>query len=256
MSGQHSIIFVGPTIPVAEARRIYAAEYLPPVAQGDLYRAARRRPAMIGIIDGTFERTPAVWHKEILWALSQGIHVLGSSSMGALRAAELAPFGMEGVGEIYVAFQAGELVDDDEVAVIHADAEHQHLPLSVAMVNIRATLSQATRIGILDAEVAAALADLAKRRFYPERSYPQLLQDARTHAVAPEQVAALERWLPHGQIDQKRADAIAMLVIMHDRSVGEIHAKQVQFHFEHTSYWERVMRQQHHEQTETERKQS
>ena len=56
---------------------------------------------MIGLIDGYFDGVPAVAHKEILWALDQGIRVLGAASMGALRAAELAPFGMEGVGAIW-----------------------------------------------------------------------------------------------------------------------------------------------------------
>ena len=70
----------------------------------------------IGIIDGYFENIPSVWHKEILWAMSQGIHVFGSASMGALRAAELAPFGMEGVGAIFEAYRDGWLEDDDEVA--------------------------------------------------------------------------------------------------------------------------------------------
>ena len=82
------IVFTGPTISPAEARAELDALYLPPVAQGDVYRAALRRPKAIGIIDGYFERVPAVWHKEILWAMAKGIHVLGSASMGALRAAD------------------------------------------------------------------------------------------------------------------------------------------------------------------------
>lgn len=61
------------------------AVFLPPASQGDVYRAAVKRPAAIGIIDGRFHDTPAVWHKEILWALAQGIPVYGSASMGALR---------------------------------------------------------------------------------------------------------------------------------------------------------------------------
>ncbi|HEY0580591.1 MAG TPA: TfuA-like protein, partial [Chloroflexota bacterium] len=94
-------VFVGPTLPVDEARAVLEATYLPPVSQGDVYRAARAGARAIGIIDGYFERMPAVWHKEILWAMAEGVHVFGSSSMGALRAAELAPFGMTGVGDIF-----------------------------------------------------------------------------------------------------------------------------------------------------------
>ena len=83
-------VFTGPTLPPDEARNYLDAVFLPPVSQGDVYRVALKRPDAIGIIDGYFERVPSVWHKEILWAMKQGIHVFGSASMGALRAVESA----------------------------------------------------------------------------------------------------------------------------------------------------------------------
>ncbi len=123
-----AVIFTGPTLSAADAKRVLDADYLPPAAEGDVYRVARQGPQVIGIIDGYFERVPAVWHKEILWAMSQGIHVFGAASMGALRAAELEAFGMEGVGAIFEAFRDGALEDDDEVAVAHAGAEFDFRP--------------------------------------------------------------------------------------------------------------------------------
>src|SRR5271163_172248 len=111
-------IFTGPSLPPQTAFLEWdVPKYLPPAAQGDLYRVARRRPWGIGVIDGYFERTPSVWHREILWALSKGIHVYGSASMGALRAAELAVYGMVGVGAIFQDFASGVLQDDDEVTL-------------------------------------------------------------------------------------------------------------------------------------------
>src|ERR1700719_1335144 len=107
-------IFTGPTISAGEAARELKAIYLPPAAEGDVYRAALQRPQAIGIIDGYFQSVPAVRHKEILWTMGRGIHVFGSASMGALRAAELAPFGMEGVGNIFQLYRDGTLEDDDE----------------------------------------------------------------------------------------------------------------------------------------------
>ena len=136
-------VFLGPTMPVDDARRLCPAEYLPPVAMGDVYALMKRRPPTIAIVDGTFQSAPAVWHKEILFALSRGVRVIGSSSMGALRAAELASFGMEGIGAIYEAFRDGVYNDDDEVAVAHAAREHGYRALSEAMVNIRAALASA-----------------------------------------------------------------------------------------------------------------
>jgi len=42
---------------------------------------------VIGVIDG-YLRWATVWHKEILWAMAEGIHVFGAASIGALRAAD------------------------------------------------------------------------------------------------------------------------------------------------------------------------
>jgi len=103
------VIFAGPTIAADAIRNRLDAEVLPPVAQGDVYRVARRRPPAIGIVDGYFEGVPSVWHKEILWAMEQGIPVFGSASMGALRAAELHDFGMIGVGAIFEAYLKARL---------------------------------------------------------------------------------------------------------------------------------------------------
>ncbi|MBV9280357.1 MAG: TfuA-like protein, partial [Chloroflexi bacterium] len=116
-------IFLGPTLAVEEAQCVLDAVYHPPVSQGDVYRASLHHPSAIGIVDGSFEMVPAVWHKEILWAMTRGIHVFGAASMGALRAAELAAFGMEGVGAIFEAYCRGFLEDDDEVAVRHGPAQ-------------------------------------------------------------------------------------------------------------------------------------
>lgn len=167
-------VFTGPTLPPEEARAVLDdAIYLPPVSQGDVYRAALKRPRVIGIIDGYFERVPAVWHKEILWALTQGIHVFGSASMGALRAAELAPFGMEGVAEIFESYRSGELEDDDEVAVVHGPAELGYLAGSEAMVNIRRTLANAEAAGVIGCETRAGLERTAKELFTPNAPTPR-----------------------------------------------------------------------------------
>ena len=56
-------IFTGPTLSPVEAAQVLDAEYLPPAAIGDVYKAAQKRPWAIGIIDGFFESTPSVWHK-------------------------------------------------------------------------------------------------------------------------------------------------------------------------------------------------
>ena len=165
------VVFVGPTLSREDIAACGDMVCLPPVAQGDVYRAAQRRPLAMGIIDGYFSGAPSVWHKEILWAMSRGIPVFGSASMGALRAAELHAFGMRGVGRIFEAFRDGELEDDDEVAVVHGPAELAHIQVSEAMVNIRATLTRAETEGVLSKSSRGALEAFGKSMFFPQRNW-------------------------------------------------------------------------------------
>src|SRR6266566_5098836 len=108
----NSCVFLGPTMPVSDARAILDASYLPPAGCGDVYRAVMDGATTIAIVDGFFHLRPAVRHKEIAWALSRGVRVFGAASMGALRAVEMAASGMRGVGRIFEAFCRGDLEDD------------------------------------------------------------------------------------------------------------------------------------------------
>jgi hypothetical protein len=243
-------VFVGPTVPLAEARRELDAAFLPPARQGDLYEAVSLlRPRAVGIVDGHFQWTPAVWHKEILWAMRQGVQVFGAASMGALRAAELEAFGMRGVGRVFEAYRDGCLAeeggtafeDDDEVAVVHGPAELGYPLLSEAMINIRLTLVQAARDGVIAAATGACLRRIAKSTFFAERSYPSLLAEARVQRLAETELRAFERWLPSGGIDQKRADALAMLRAMRAWLSSDRPSSPPSFHFEPTCYWQLVV---------------
>ena len=178
-------VFLGPTLAEKEARAELDAVYLPPVSAGDVYRLWRRRPRAIGIVDGYFDRVPAVWHKEIMWMMEHGVHVFGAAGLGALRAAELDSFGMHGVGWVYQAFRDGTLDRDDEVAVRHGTAEDGYRPLSEAMVNIRRTLQAAEHQGIVSAATRGILLAAGTALFYPDRTWPELLTGRRGHAGRP-----------------------------------------------------------------------
>ncbi|MGO9420941.1 TfuA-like protein [Roseiarcus sp.] len=235
------IVFVGPTLPAEDIAACGDIAWLPPVAQGDVYRAAQRRQRAIGIIDGYFSGAPSVWHKEILWAISQDIPVFGSASMGALRAAELHTFGMRGIGRIFEAFRDGELEDDDEVAVVHGPAELGHVQASEAMVNIRATLARAAKEGVLSKSSRDALEAFGKSMFFPQRCWDALLEGAATLGVAEPERAALSAWLPGGRVDQKRADALEMLAAMRE-APHESNGTPPKFNFEWTHFWDEFMR--------------
>lgn len=233
-------IFTGPTIPPREAAALLNAVYLPPVTQGDVLRVTGTNPVAIGIIDGYFEHVPSVWHKEVLWAMAQGIHVFGASSMGALRAAELAAFGMEGVGKIFEDFRCGRLEDDDEVAVVHGPGEVNYLCMSEAMVNIRYTLQSAVETGIVSPQTEEILVRIAKGLFYLERIYPRILQLASEQAVPAEELLAFRDWLPKGRVDQKREDAVSLLCAIREKLAGGLGRKQVAFSFAYTDVWDHL----------------
>lgn len=232
------IVFCGPTIGQREASKILDATYLPPASFGSVYRAAREKPTAIGIIDGVFESEPAIWHKEILWALSQGIHVFGASSMGALRAAECRVFGMVGVGKIAALFSSGDLEGDDEVAIAHGTADDGHRPLSIALVDIRFTLRRAEREQIIDRETKISLVNIGKALHFRERNYSALFRKARASAVSAEQLSALEGWLPRGLTHQKRDDAVSLLSHLRAWLDARPPPKEVSFSFSHTDAWE------------------
>jgi hypothetical protein len=234
-------VFTGPTLPPAQARAELDAIYLPPASQGDVYRVSQARPRAIGIIDGFFDQVPSVWHKEILWAMRQGIAVFGSASMGALRAAELAPFGMFGVGKIFEAYRDGRIEDDDEVALIHGPAESGFLPGSEAMVNIRATLAAAQAGRVIPPKTRLALESVAKRLFYPERAWDAILERAAADGLPSKQLDRFRAWLPSGRVDQKREDALAMLRAMRDHLAAPAAARQVSYRFENTVFWDRLV---------------
>lgn len=236
-------VFTGPTLSADAVRAELKAICLPPAAQGDVYRVTRYRPKAIGIIDGYFEHVPSVWHKEILWAMSQGIHVFGSASMGALRAAELTAFGMIGVGWIFEQYRDGALEDDDEVAVVHAPAENGYRVHSEAMVNIRRTLGGAETVGLLSAVTRQALERIGEELFYPDRSYIAMLRQARDEGLAVAELDAFERWLPQGRVDQKRDDALAMLSAIRTFLATDPGPKSVQYPFEYTNTWDRARRE-------------
>jgi hypothetical protein len=235
-----SIVFVGPTLAPEEVAAAGDFICLSPVSQGDVYRAARSRPRAIGIIDGYFSGAPSVWHKEILWAISEGVPVFGSASMGALRAAELHSFGMRGVGRIFEAFRDGVLEDDDEVAVLHGPAEIGYLAASEPMVNIRETLALAQTKGVLKSGSRRLLENLAKSLFFGQRNWPELLAASASMGIAEVELAALRDWLPEGRVDRKRLDALAMLAAMQE-AIAVDEPMVPPFHFEWTFLWDQFI---------------
>jgi hypothetical protein len=148
-----------------------------------------------------------VWHHELLAAHAAGVQVLGASSMGALRAAEL-PGVVTPVGTIARRYLSGAWNDDAFVAVLHADAAGHHRALTVPHVNVWATARAAQRRGVLGAARARALLEASEGLFYQDRTWPSLLASLRWPRPA---LARLAAFLERGVVDLKADDARACL---------------------------------------------
>ena len=238
-----AIVFAGPSLHGRTLAPRPDIVLRPPAAQGDIYRACLLQPAIIGLIDGAFEGVPSVWHKEILWALSQGIAVYGSASMGALRAAELDSFGMTGIGDIYEWYRAGVIEDDEEVALLHGPAETRFLPLSEPSVNVRASCAAAVAAGIIDQAAADMVIAAAKSLHYKDRTWRAVMEKAGATGLDPAICKRLQSWLDTGKVDQKQRDAVALIEAVGAALDSPAGLQPAGFRFEWTDLWDQAKRQ-------------
>lgn len=233
-------VFVGPTLPRADpVLASPCVQVWPPVRHGDLFHAAIVSGDTVVILDGVYHQSPALRHKEILAVLDRGVRVIGAASIGALRAAELAPFGMLGIGRIYDAFVSGELVGDDEVAVGHSPDGNQEA-LTWPLVNLRYAADQAVAAGLLAVERAAGLVDAWRAIDYPQRTTTAV------RAVCHrEDATVFTGWLT-GQLaydehrfNLKRADARAAVRAAVDGSVSSCGRLAIPAQLQDTTYFRR-----------------
>jgi hypothetical protein len=206
------VIFLGPSLRVADARLLLEADYRPPARHADVLRAARERPPLIGLIDGEFLANLPPSPMEVLEALRTCVPILGSSSLGALRAVELERYGMIGIGAIFEMFRNGELVADDEVALVFAPDDLR--ALSEPLVNIRYALTSALQAGVITSRERMRLLGLARKIYFAERSWPLLLQKAGKRVPA-DTINRLRDFLASGDFDLKKQDAVLLLQRAH-----------------------------------------
>ena len=202
------IVFAGPSLSgeVCDGRMACAPSVLirPPAAQGAILRSVDSGANVIGLIDGVYEHLAAPWHKEILFAMQCGVVVFGGASLGALRAAECAAFGMIGVGRIYDDYASGRRIDDSDVAQIHAPPEMDCAPLSAALVNIHATIDRTCANGEISAGERSILRTLAEDIFFKDLTIEAVAAAAQASGRFSKDVLAR---LTRNWVDQKRIDA-------------------------------------------------
>lgn len=206
------ILFAGPTLARHSeevARRGPELQIAGPVSRGDVMRAVDSGARAIGLVDGRFEDVLSVWHKEILFALSRGVTVAGAASMGALRAAECAAFGMVGIGKVFRGYAEGRYHDDADVAQLHGPEELGYVALTEPLVNVSASVDKLAACGLLTGREASSLLASCRRLHFKQRTYGNIVAHA---ALTPEHrsQAVLELLERHGT-DQKAEDGLELV---------------------------------------------
>lgn len=185
---------------------------LPPACQGDLLRYVKElKPNAVGLLDCELPyRDIPTWHKEIIYTLNLGIPVAGAAAVGAHRAAELASFGMEGVGSIYQRIASGELERDDEVIGDWEKTESGIKKLSLPLVVMRDAIFAAEKEGVISKDTVKVLTETAQGLFWRIRTWDSLFNKAFSQGLDEERLAPFRSWLPKAQ-DTVRKDASALI---------------------------------------------
>jgi hypothetical protein len=202
------VVFAGPSLPArpdaAWRSLLDRCELRPPARRGDVLAALARHPRTIVLVDGYYFTVPAVTHKELLYALDAGVRVIGAASLGALRAAELEPFGMTGVGEVFARYRSGEIEGDDEVALLHAAEEHGYRPLTVALVEVRHAVDRLESAGTCAAAPGRRLVAELKAISFLDR-FPDRVAELARRCLGAEAAAELGRLLRAAGVKQDDA---------------------------------------------------
>lgn len=190
-------VFAGPSLPLDDRIAAEGVTYAAPASRGDLLRASESYGAIL-LIDGIFHHDLAPSPKET-YETSRRVRLFGAASMGALRAAECAPYGAVPLGAIARWYVTETIDGDDEVAVL-VDPRTQE-PLTVPSVNVRYAARLAVRDGVLTAREADGLVAGAREIFYMERTWDGVIE------LAPVKTRSALRAIAESKGDLKRLDA-------------------------------------------------
>ncbi|WP_338803775.1 TfuA-like protein [Xenorhabdus griffiniae] len=125
---QKPVVFGGSSLP-CDQRYDAIIEFRPPIQTGDLLElSGSGRPVLI--TDGLFGSNMSITVVECLNFINAGGILLGSSSMGALRAADCYIQGMVGIGQIFQGYLFGYYHSDADVALRYHTDNYQEITLS------------------------------------------------------------------------------------------------------------------------------
>jgi len=212
------VIFLGPSLSRDKARKILDADYRLPAKKGDLLKLILKEVNIVGLVDGYFlQDYPPTPIEVYNLVRKRDVKVLGSSSLGALRAVELGKYGMIGIGKIFRLFRDGILDSDDEVAVTFTDYMNYK---SEALIDIRYNLFLAQKYKIIDNMTRRSILKIAKQTYFPYRTYEDILDKCKLkYPEIHSQLESFRDYILNNKKSLKEMDAVRLL--KHIKSIHE-----------------------------------
>lgn len=212
------VIFLGPSLSRDKARKILDADYRLPAKKGDLLQLILKEVDIIGLVDGYFlQDYPPTPIEVYNLVRKRNVKVLGSSSLGALRAVELGKYGMIGIGKIFRLFRDGILESDDEVAVTFTDYMNYK---SEALIDIRYNLFLAQKYKIIDNMTRRSILKISKQTYFPYRAYEDILDKCKLkYPEIHSQLESFRDYVLNNKKSLKEMDAVRLL--KHIKSIHE-----------------------------------
>ncbi len=212
------VIFLGPSLSRDKARKILDADYRLPAKKGDLLQLILKEVDIVGLVDGYFlQDYPPTPIEVYNLVRKRNVKVLGSSSLGALRAVELGKYGMIGIGKIFRLFRDGILESDDEVAVTFTDYTNYK---SEALIDIRYNLFLAQKYKIIDNMTGRSILKISKQTYFPYRTYEDILDKCKLkYPEIHSQLESFRDYILNNKKSLKEMDAVRLL--KHIKSIHE-----------------------------------
>ncbi len=208
-------IYSGLTLDESDvAKHFPEAVMAPPIQRGDIWNDIKDRVQVIAIIDGKFHQNLPVSINEIMDGLRCGIVIYGSSSMGALRAAELQTQGMVGHGKIFEFIRDNPYFRDDYLGQVFEEKRERLQKKSRPYIDFYFNVEAMVSSSQISRRTGDALNTLYRNFPYPDRNWENLKQEIKKdHQGNPGMLRAAEK-AAHHMGSQKRKDALDLLNVI------------------------------------------
>ena len=194
--------------------RATIAKHLPdadvgnPIQRGDIWRDIKNRTHVVLIIDGKFHHNLPVSINEIMDGLRCGIAIYGSSSMGALRAAELYPYGMVGHGKIFEFIKNDRYFRDDYLGQTFIEDKGVPREFSQSYIDLYFNMEALLLAHKISRVTFDAVTSLYRDLPYPSRNFATL---KRSIDKQDDEMKWASEAISQRMGSQKRADALSLL---------------------------------------------